>query len=93
MKKTWTPAAVLMISLTAALLLSGCGQSEAAAEADELLGKLEQLHYGSGAEIKAAAEAVEALSDKERGTLRNLGSMENIGERYEQALEEYYYNE
>jgi hypothetical protein len=55
----------------AALLLTGCGESKAAAEADNLIASIGTVTLNSISDIQAAEDAVNSLNDKARAKLEN----------------------
>lgn len=75
------------LAILAALLLTlcACGKVRQAEEAIDAIGN---VTAESGAQIKAAEAAVEALNDKQRDKLPNLTVLEEAQTEYETVLEE-----
>jgi len=83
----------LLLALTMVFALSGCGKSEAAKAADELIDAIGTVTLDSEAAIAAAEKAVSGLEDKDRESLENVSALESAREEYEalakKAREEY----
>ncbi len=79
MKKTllWALAISLMLSLTA------CGKSEAAQAVDAQIAAIGEVTLESEETIRAAEEAVEGLTEEDRGQLDNVGQLEQARSDYE----------
>ena len=85
MKKTILP---LLAALLAAVLLCACGQSAEAKAADALIAAIGEVTTDSGDAIDAAERAVNALSEEDRQSLKNLDALAEAGQRYQEALDE-----
>ena len=68
MKKRTLSLTALILALC--LALTGCGQSEEAKGADELIAAIGEVTLESEAQIIEAEEAVAALSEEDRNSLK-----------------------
>ena len=81
MKKRTLSLAALILALC--LALTGCGQSEEAKAADELIAAIGEVTLESEAQIIEAEEAVAALSEEDRNSLKNDQTLTDARAAYE----------
>lgn len=77
---------LLFLAFTMLLSLTACGKSEAAVAADSLIMSIGDVTLDSDAKLTEAKSAVDALSEKERGTLDHLELLENAIATYQDLL-------
>ena len=81
MKKRTLSLTALILALC--LALTGCGQSEEAKAADELIAAIGEVTLESEAQIIEAEEAVAALSEEDRNSLKNDQTLTDARAAYE----------
>lgn len=79
-------AAIILVLCV--VVLSGCGKSDNAKAADQMILSIGTIAEDSGERIRSAEAAVEALSEKELATLDNLDLLKQARAEYDQLLEE-----
>ncbi len=79
---------LLWLLVLCMLLGLGCGKSEEAKAADQLILDVGTVTENSKAAIEKAEKAVDALSEKDRGSLDNLEKLKSARTEYEQILAE-----
>lgn len=77
----------LLLVLVLALSLCACGQSEEAKAADAAIAEIGTVDTGSKDAIDKAQAAVDALTDEDRDTLKNLDALEQAKTDYQDALD------
>lgn len=75
---------VLIISVT--IVMSACGRSEAAKSADGLIEAIGEVTKDSKGAITAAQNAVDALEQKDRDSLKYYNKLEKAKEEYQEIL-------
>ncbi len=81
MKKT----AILILALCL-VILCGCGKSEEAKAADQLILEIGEVTEASAASIEKAEKAVSALSEKDTASLDNLDILQQARADYDEIL-------
>lgn len=90
---------ILMGILLVVMLLAGCGKSENAQKADEMINSLGVITIDSRTQIEEAERAVDTLSEKEKESLEYYSTLLSAREKYDEiyaeqeALAEEKYNE
>lgn len=82
MKKFW----LLLLSTLICISVSGCGQSDATKAADALISSIGVVSLDSAEAIASAEAAVNALTEKERESLRNWKALEQARIDYNAVL-------
>lgn len=77
-----------LTALILALMLSGCGQSEAAKAVDDQIAAIGEVTLDSEAAITAAEQAVEGLEEADRESLKNMQMLSDARATYETLVVE-----
>ena len=75
-----------IFATTVILSLSGCGKSEAAVKADDLISKIGTVTLNSESDITNAEQAIHALEEKELADVEKITELESARTKYEQLL-------
>ncbi len=78
----------LLLAMLMTLSLAGCGQSAESKAADALISAIGDVSLGSKTAIEAAEEAVAALTDEDRKTLKNGQLLTDAREKLEGLIAE-----
>lgn len=81
------------ITLSSILLLCGCGKSNAATDADNLIQRIGTVTLDSGSAIQEARDSVDALSPEDLEELEYLEDLEQAEDIYENLLSQEEANE
>ena len=74
--------------LLAVMLLAGCGKSENAQKADEMINSLGVITIDSRTQIEEAERAVDTLSEKEKESLEYYSTLLSAREKYDEIYAE-----
>ena len=77
---------ILLLSVLILASVSGCGKSDSARAADDLIAAIGSVTIDSEAAILLAEDAIENLSEKELSSLDNLDVLKQVREDYNSAL-------
>ncbi len=79
--------AALILALSFTIALYGCGKSEAAKAADDLIAAIGEVSLNSEVAITAAEKAVSELDDKDRDSLDNTATLKKARMDYEKLVD------